>query len=435
MGSKGIANNYDKQKLGIFNFVNFFGFLSGIVIPLLGLTNNTNLPTIAWVVAISPCFISGAVLIAIYLQKYNAALLTYFILYPTLTLAVYVAGIDVGIELFFVLYGVFSIFFLQKINHITITISYIILCYISTFFIHLHYDVVLKNINMPFYLFNQFLSIAFIFVGLFFIKKENTIYQNTINNNLLVLANNNIEIVQKSKALETTTLQLQELNEIKNRLFSIIGHDLRTPMYGLKNLFKSIEQHNLPATEIKLLIPAIVDDLNYATNLMENLLQWGKSQMEGSKASMQLLNINELITSTQSLMRLQADNKKVHLLTKINKPIYIYADKDMIDLVLRNLMSNAIKYTHENGEVIVEATVQNEIVQVTVQDNGMGIKQENLMNLFGDEYFTTKGTNNESGTGLGLKLCKDFVHKNGGTIQVTSELGKGSTFSFTLPKA
>ena len=288
---------------------------------------------------------------------------------------------------------------------------------------------------MPFYLFNQFLSIAFIFVGLFFIKKENTIYQNTINNNLLVLANNNIEIVQKSKALETTTLQLQELNEIKNRLFSIIGHDLRTPMYGLKNLFKSIEQHNLPATEIKLLIPAIVDDLNYATNLMENLLQWGKSQMEGSKASMQLLNINELITSTQSLMRLQADNKKVHLLTKINKPIYIYADKDMIDLVLRNLMSNAIKYTHENGEVIVEATVQNEIVQVTVQDNGMGIKQENLMNLFGDEYFTTKGTNNESGTGLGLKLCKDFVHKNGGTIQVTSELGKGSTFSFTLPKA
>ena len=196
-----------------------------------------------------------------------------------------------------------------------------------------------------------------------------------------------------------------------------------------------MQQYDVPGDEIKILIPDIVNDLNYTTSLMENLLQWAKSQMEGSNMNQQLIDITVLIEEVQKLLRLQAENKKVYLSAKASEPVYIYADKDMIDLVLRNLLSNAIKFTPENGKVSLGVDVKNETVEVFVKDTGMGISKENMHQLFGKNYFTTKGTANETGTGLGLMLCKEFLNKNGGDIFVQSEVGKGSMFSFTLPKA
>jgi two-component system, sensor histidine kinase and response regulator len=283
---------------------------------------------------------------------------------------------------------------------------------------------------------------AFIFTGLFLIKKENTDYQKEmlysnweLNNTNEEIKKQRLQLEEKALLLEEQTLQLVELNTVKDRLFSVISHDLKTPIYSLRNLFKGMHENNLPAAEIKLYVPEILTDLNYTIGLMENLLQWAKSQMQGDNINQQLIDVGDLMDDVKHLLRLQAQNKKIYVNTKADKPLYIYADKDMMNLVLLNLLSNAIKFTPENGEVSLSALVKDETVEVHVQDTGKGISSDNIQKLFNNNYFTTKGTANESGTGLGLMLCKEFLNKNGGKIFVESEEGKGSRFSFTIPKA
>lgn len=421
-------DSYTRLRLGIFNLLNSIGFLTGISITVLGVLNKGYLPPVAWIVAASPAFISLVVLIANYYRFYNFAMVWYFILYPTVTALVYIGNIDVGIELFFILYGVFAVFFLQEIKYLVLVIGFTVLCYFMVYVVQRNYEFVIADINYPFFVFNHVLSVILIFTGLLLIKKENKEYQYEI------LESNN-DLYRYNQEIELQKEELNELNNLKTKLFSVISHDIRTPMYGLRNLFKSVQEYDLPPEEIKLLIPDVVKDLQYTTDLMENLLQWAKSQMKGEAMAPQLIDVRSLISDVQQVVRLQAENKQVYIQSKAEKPVYIYADKEMIEVVLRNLISNAIKFTPKEGEVTVDVKENGELVEVFVQDTGTGMSEESREKLFGDEHFTTKGTANETGTGLGLMICKEFLKKNGGNIRVQSELGKGSTFAFTLPKA
>ncbi len=442
IGHSSSMDAYEKRRLGIFNIINFFGVITGISIPIAALLNEGYLPFIAWLVACAPFIISAVVLVSNHYGKYQFAMMWYFILYPFITSLVYVGGIDVGIELFFILYGVLAVFFLQKKRAILITIVFSACCYLITSNVITDYNFVMKNINFPFYFFNHLLGLFFIFLGLFLIKKENQAYQKEmqLTNDELMESNKEINkskllIAQKAATLEEQKTKLTELDAIKNRLFSIISHDLKTPIYSLRNLFRNVEKYDLAGDEIKVLVPDIINDLNFTTSLMENLLQWAKSQMQGNKINPQLLDIAEMVSEVQQLLRLQAESKQVYVTAKINPSIYIFADKDMINLVLRNILSNAIKFTPVKGEINVGASIKNEMVEMYVQDTGLGISKENMEKLFKNTYFTTNGTANESGTGLGLMLCQEFLQKNGGEIMVESEVGKGSRFTFTLPKA
>lgn len=442
IGYSPAMDNYEKRRLGIFNIINFFGLLTGVSIPLAGFFGDGYLPVIAWIVACSPFVISSVVLIANFYKRYQFATMWYFILYPIITSLVYVEGIDVGIELFFILYGVLAVFFIQNKKALLFTIAFSGGCYLVNSNLMGDFKFVMKDINFAFYFFNHLLALFFIFLGLFLIKKENSGYQKEMksSNNDLVFTIQELEqskllIAEKAEVLESQKLQLTELDDLKNRLFSIISHDLKTPIYSLRNLFRNVEKYDIPGDEIKILVPDIINDLNYTTSLMENLLQWAKSQMQGNTINPQLLDIANMVKEVQQLLRLQAESKQVYIKAKIDPSIYIYADKDMINLVLRNIISNAIKFTPNNGEINVGATVKEEMVEMYVQDTGTGISSENIEKLFAKKYFTTNGTANESGTGLGLMLCKDFLLKNGGNISVESELGKGSKFFFTLPKA
>ena len=435
-------DDYEKRRLGIFNLINFFGALTGLFIPIGGLLNEGYLPLIAWIVAFSPFVISSVVLISNFYHKYQFGMMWYFILYPFVTSLVYIGGVDVGIELFFILYGVLAVFFLQKKSAILITITFSAFCYLITSTIPGDYKFVMKNINFIFYFVNHILALFFIFLGLFLIKKENSSYQYKMLSAIDELTESNDELIeskiviaQKATTLEEQKKQLTELDALKNRLFSIISHDLKTPIYSLRNLFRNVEKYDISGDEIKVLVPDIINDLNFTTSLMENLLQWSKSQMQGNTINPQLLDIALIVTEVQQLLRLQAESKHVYINSKIDPAIHIFADKDMINLVLRNILSNAIKFTPNNGEINVGAVVKNDMVEMYVQDTGTGISEENIQKLFSNNYFTTNGTANESGTGLGLMLCKEFLQKNGGEIAVQSELGKGSRFSFTIPKA
>ncbi|RYY71993.1 MAG: HAMP domain-containing histidine kinase [Chitinophagaceae bacterium] len=428
------------RKLYIFNQINFLGFLTGICLPAAAFAGNGYLPFVAWVVCFSPGVISLTVLILNHYYKHELSMFIYFTCYPLTTALVYAGNVDVGIELFFILYSVLSVFFLKSFKFISLAFMLSAICYFSVYIFHKEYEYRIENISPGFYFANHLLAIIFIFVGLILIKKESTRYQKRIlgkNRKLqeiyLRVQQQKSDINSKAALLEKQTGELTALNEIKDKLFSIIAHDLRTPIYSLRNLFRNVEKYDLPGDEIKLLLPDIVKDLTYTTSLMENLLQWAKSQMAGASVNAELIDVEHMIEEVKQLLRLQAESKKVYLGSKVESGVYIFADKDMMNLVLRNLVSNAIKFTPENGEINIGAKQTTDAIQLFVEDTGTGIPEESISKLFGDDFYTTKGTHNESGTGLGLKLCKDFINKNGGKIKVHSTVGSGSTFVCSLP--
>jgi two-component system sensor histidine kinase/response regulator len=432
---------YEKRKMSIFNQLNFLGIISGIIVPVIAVFSTDHLPPLAWFVACSPAAISFIVLWLNYERYYELSRVMYFSLYPIATCLVYLGKVDVGIELFYIMYGVLSVFFLQQVLSIIFSFSLSIACYFLSAIMFHDYYFRLELVNYGFYVFNHLLAIVFIFYGLYLVKKENTGYQFSILYKSRELHRRNLEIesqqkeiTEKGAQLELKNKQLMELNQVKNKMFSVIAHDLKTPMYALRNLFQNIHQADIPAEEIKELIPGITNEMNYTTSLMENLLQWAKNQMRNSPMQPEVLDVQAMIDDVMHLLHLQASNKQIYLESRIEHPLYCFADREMVKLVLRNLVSNAIKFTPENGKVIMGANAKSPHIEIFVQDTGIGISSENIQRLFGDLYFTTRGTNDEGGTGLGLKLCKEFLEKNGGRIYVTSEPGEGSTFSFTLPQ-
>ena len=182
------------------------------------------------------------------------------------------------------------------------------------------------------------------------------------------------------------------------------------------------------------MLPDVINDLNYTTGLMDNLLHWAKSQMQSNQVRKQNLDINILIEEVIKLLRLQAEAKKINIECKTALPAGVHADRDMTSLVLRNLLSNAIKFTPEGGRIIIGTHEYDEFTEVYVQDSGRGISREEMQKINQHSFYSTNGTASESGTGLGLMLCKEFLERNGGRMMIESEPGQGSTFSFTLPQ-
>ncbi|MDP4151073.1 MAG: HAMP domain-containing sensor histidine kinase [Bacteroidota bacterium] len=442
IGYRPSLGSYEKRKLGIFNLMNFFGVVAGILVPIACLFNIGEIPVFAWLIACSPALISLLVLTANYYQRYELARILYFILYPVMTSMLYAVKIDLGIEFFFVLYGVLSVFFLQRVYNIIFSFTLSMACYFLVVTIWKDYNYRLEATNYYFYLFNHLLAIFFIFYGLLLIRNENARYQVQtreknfqLRRSTLKIMQHKADVAEKAALLETQTRQLTELNTLKNKLFSVIAHDLKAPLYALSTLFRNVQQYDLPGDEIKVMIPEVVKELSYTTGLMENLLQWAKSQMQAEAIRPQVLDIGKITQEVLQLLRLQAEAKHIYVTSKIDRPVYVYADKDMINLVLRNLLSNAIKFTPAEGHISIDAREDRSHIEVSVEDTGTGISPSDLKKLMDDIYYTTRGTGGETGTGLGLMLCKEFLTRNGGRMHVRSEQGKGSIFSFTLPRS
>ena len=238
------------------------------------------------------------------------------------------------------------------------------------------------------------------------------------------------------KKVELRTRELKELNATKDKFFSIIAHDLKNPFNTLLGfselLITNINEYD--KNRIGEFINIIFQTSKNAYMLLENLLEWSRSQTGRLEMTPSDIEIAELVDDNIDLIYNNASNKKLELNNRIDKKVKAYADSNMTNTIIRNLLSNAIKYTATGGKIEITSKIENNYVEVTVSDTGVGIKEENIGRLFRiDENFSTKGTNDETGTGLGLILCKEFVKKNGGDIWVTSKLGKGSNFTFKLP--
>jgi len=237
-------------------------------------------------------------------------------------------------------------------------------------------------------------------------------------------------------ALKYTTEELVKSNAMKDKLFSIIAHDLRGPV-GNFGAALAVLIENLDTFDKETLSEILSDLKNSASRsyeLLQNLLKWARSQNNTIEFAPANQNLNQIIQENVELLQSSAAQKQITIKSEIHNEIFVFADINMLKTILRNLLSNAIKFSFPQGEVIVNVTKSDNFAEIAIEDFGIGIKKENIEKLMtSHEYFSTYGTANEKGTGLGLNLCKDFVERNGGKINIESEEGKGTKIYFTLP--
>jgi len=252
----------------------------------------------------------------------------------------------------------------------------------------------------------------------------------------ILLVKNITDRKNAEQALKESEAQLRELNAAKDKLFSIIAHDLRSPFNHILGfselLIENVKNYEVAKSEKYLGI--INSSAQNTLVLLDNLLNWAKSQAGQVKFNPEKVVLSSIIQEIFELSNSSAKNKNISLNHIPSEEIVVLADPNMIKTVLRNLISNAIKFTNSNGKINVTALQNDNFIEIAVSDDGVGMKDETLKNLFDiSTNITTKGTANEKGSGLGLILCKEFVEKHGGKIWVESEEGKGSIFYFTLP--
>ncbi len=236
--------------------------------------------------------------------------------------------------------------------------------------------------------------------------------------------------------LRKTERQLLELIGMKDRLFSIIGHDLRGPLGTLMMMMDTFIDPNSRYTEedMKKYMVMMKDSSKTAYTLLENLLNWARSQQNLVQFSPEKINIPEIIKENIKVLSGSAESKEIKINLEAPDEAHAFCDKNSISTVIRNLISNALKFTQNGGEINIKVTTGNEALKVSVSDSGIGISEENLNKLFKKNLiYSTRGTKGEKGTGLGLLLCKDFVEGNKGEISVESKIGIGTTFHFTIP--
>ena len=237
--------------------------------------------------------------------------------------------------------------------------------------------------------------------------------------------------------VERRTAKLVEIVSTNAKFLSIIAHDLRSPfssIIGILELLKmSLKDFN--KDQIEEYVNIVYNSANNTLVLLDNLLVWAVSQNKEKNFRPVKINLYELLREEIENLKTLASQKQIMLKHSVNHDLNVTADLQMVKTIIRNLISNAIKYTNVNGEITINATELNKYVEVAINDNGVGISTENQKKLFQiDKIHTTPGTHAEKGTGLGLLLCKEFVELHGGKLRIDSETGKGSRFAFTLPQ-
>lgn len=283
-----------------------------------------------------------------------------------------------------------------------------------------------KKVTQQKYYFYAALFVLLSALVIIFILRRNNTVQNRLNNKL----------TQQSIQLKKKETFLRNSNNTKSRLFSIIAHDLKGPINSFKSMFDLVNSGDMSSSDFMNFAPSMSKNINNISFTLDNLLSWGQSQMDGMVTKQEVTNIKSIVDENIGLLSKSFSQKSIIVESKIDNHVLTWSDKNQIGIVIRNILSNALKFTPENGTITIGANDKNEFWEIWFQDTGVGLTKESLEKIFfKEETFTTYGTNNEKGTGLGLMLCKEMVEKNEGSLRAESIVGKGTCFYCTIPKA
>lgn len=258
----------------------------------------------------------------------------------------------------------------------------------------------------------------------------------SVSNGLVLLFEDVTEQKSTNEKLKNQAVELKQLNDLKDKYFSIISHDLKGPIFGIKELIHMTNSGIIPQEEFMEMLPEVSKNMEQVALLLENLLAWSSSQLKGGEiVQVQEFDIHKILSQQKDILERIASEKKIKILIDPQAKSYAMADKNMIELVVRNLINNTIKFSDLGSKIKISTQDESGFVKICIEDSGKGISDINLIKISSGISFTTTGQNNESGTGLGLVLIKDYVQKNNGQLEIISEEGKGSKFSVKLPTA
>ena len=253
---------------------------------------------------------------------------------------------------------------------------------------------------------------------------------------LIMRVMHQISLVAAKRIIVQKNIELKRTISNRDKMYSVIAHDLRSPMASIRMVLNLVVQTVSPEAigpEMFYLIDKANKETEETHDLLDNLLKWTKSQTGRLNVAFQEFEISDVVTGVADIFSLIAETKKIKLTTEYHEEgLKVRADKDMLNTVLRNFLSNAIKFSNEGDDIDILVSKEPDMAKISIRDHGVGISEERIAGLFSDGK-TTYGTANEEGSGLGLQLCKDFAEKNGGYVSVESQLGEGSTFSVFVP--
>ncbi|WP_338358242.1 tetratricopeptide repeat-containing sensor histidine kinase [Yeosuana marina] len=285
-----------------------------------------------------------------------------------------------------------------------------------------------NRFKLIFYALLAALAIVSTFLVLIFLKRNNSIKYTQ------ELEEKNIKIELQNKAFQEQTEHLENVNNVKDKLFSIVSHDLKDSLSSINGFIDLLKDGSLTREEFDNLIPELSENANNASLLLFNLLNWSKSQMQSLEPNPSLFDVQEVFEDKIKLIEQRLESKGIDLIDHSLRD-FAYADKSMFEIVIQNLLANATKFCKKGDSITISNHISNGSCIISVADTGVGISKENIDKLFKSNSFSTIGTKNEKGTGLGLSICKELVELNHGKIWVESNLNVGSTFYVQLPKS
>ncbi len=383
-------------------------------------------------------FLLFSILYLNYRKKINASILTIFFIAVISTYYFYFTQITYAFFLTSIPALIPIIFYDKRSKYLSLFfLNY--LFFIAATFIISKFIGFADNIENPEYyiLINFTVFYFFIYILLCRFKTENTENEKKLKRNNIELHKSLQVVNNHQEEIEKINKKLNDTNATKNKFFNIIAHDLRSPFNAILGFSDILlkEHAQIDNQEREELIKLVVSSSKGAYNLVENLLEWSKVQTGNFSCIPENYEISLILYETLSDIKNVAKNKGISIITKTSNNFLIFADKEMLKTILRNIIYNAVKYTRESGTITINATNEGNETIISIEDTGIGISKEKIDVLFDiTQKTTTPGTNNEKGTGLGLIICKEFIEKHGGQIWIESELGNGTIFSISLPK-
>ncbi|AEH01541.1 ATP-binding protein [Lacinutrix sp. 5H-3-7-4] len=285
----------------------------------------------------------------------------------------------------------------------------------------------LDRLKLVFYALLAAFAVVLVFFVLFYMKRKGRVkYTRDLEAKNKKIELQNEAILEQSKHLES-------INKVKDKLFSIVSHDLKDSLTSTKGFIDLLKEGQLSQEEFHNLLPELSENANNASLLLFNLLNWSKSQMQSLEPKPSLFDVQEVFLDKIKLVEQKMQIKGILLIDNTLRD-FVYADRSMIEIVIQNLLANAVKFCRTGDTIKISNTISNGNAIISVSDTGIGISIENQNKLFNSSTFSTIGTSNEKGTGLGLTICKELIELNEGRIWVDSEINKGSTFFVELPK-
>lgn len=243
-------------------------------------------------------------------------------------------------------------------------------------------------------------------------------------------------IEEQNQALESQSAELSTINETKNKLFSILGHDLRGPVGQVKSVVDLLVKNQLDQNEFETLISTLKKDIDSVNFTLNNTLQWSMSQMGGFKINPSEFNLRNTVDHSISLLESSFKEKNLQVTNQMDEVVMAFADPNLVEVAVRNVLNNAAKFSNTGGSVLIYSEKEIDQIRMCIQDSGVGMSEDQIKSILADSYSITKskpGTQKEKGSGLGLQLTKEFVRKNGGEVYIESQLGVGTKFCIQLP--